>query len=179
MLPCRSYFEWCHGVKLAALNYCRPFDAVYIPAVLSTHIIILQILHPGPDIANNAAQKHKRQHLVPMIQHKAICKSLKKMFFSIWLLCYLCGVNVLQFCFSPVVTKLESGHQTWSRDKCEGVNRWLVYYCTPIIMPESQCNVKKSIKIDAAEPDISFHVMHSLPLSKTGCLQANLRSSNW
>lgn len=60
MLPYRCYFEWCHSVKLAALNYCPSFDAVYIPAVLSTHIIILQIPNPGPDIANYTAQKHKQ-----------------------------------------------------------------------------------------------------------------------
>lgn len=69
MLRYRCHFEWCHRAKLAALNYCRPFDAVYIPAVLSTHIIILQIPDPRPDIVNKAAQKHKQQRLVMMIQH--------------------------------------------------------------------------------------------------------------
>lgn len=57
MLRYKCYFEWCHSVEVAQLNYCRSFDAVYIPAVLSTHIIILQIPDLRPDIANNAAQK--------------------------------------------------------------------------------------------------------------------------
>lgn len=72
MLRYGCYFKWGHSVKLAALNYCRSFDAVYIPAVLSTHKIILQIPDSGPDIANNAAKKHKQQCLVMMIQHAGI-----------------------------------------------------------------------------------------------------------
>lgn len=90
MLRYRCYFEWCHSVKLAALNYCRPFDAVYSPAVLSTHIIILQIPDPGPDIGNNTAQKHKQQRLAMMTQHIGIPKS--RTCFFIWLLLYSCTV---------------------------------------------------------------------------------------
>lgn len=100
MLRYKCYFEWCHSVKLAALNYCRPFDAVYIPAVLSTHIIMLQIPHPGPDIANNAAQKHKQQRLVMMTQHSGIRKSLDVFFLMAraQLFFYSCAVKVFLFC---------------------------------------------------------------------------------
>lgn len=94
MLPYRGYFEWCHGVKVAALNYCRPFDAVYIPAVLSTHIIVLQIPDSGPD---NTEQEHRQQRLALMIQHN--------IFFIWFLLCSnSCAVNVFIyfiFCSCP------------------------------------------------------------------------------
>lgn len=76
MLCYSCYFKWCHRIKLAALNYCLPFDAVYTQTALSTHIIILQSSDPGPDIINKAAQKYKQQCLVMMIQLKGICQNL-------------------------------------------------------------------------------------------------------
>lgn len=76
MLGYKCYFEWCHGVKLAALNYGPPFDAFYIPAVLSTHMIIQQIPDPGPGIAIRESEKH----LVMMIQHIQVF-----FFFFVWL----------------------------------------------------------------------------------------------
>lgn len=72
MLCYRCYFKWCHRVKLAAVNYCLPFDAVYTLAALSTHIIILQGSDAGSDIINKAAQKYKQQSVVMMIQLKGI-----------------------------------------------------------------------------------------------------------
>lgn len=76
MLRYQCYFEWCHSVKLAALNYCRPFDAVFIPAVLSTRIIILQIPDPGSDIVNNAAQKTQAE--TSCHDDSALCYGLGK-----------------------------------------------------------------------------------------------------
>lgn len=57
MLCYRCHFEWCHRAELAAMNYCRAFDAVFIPAVLSTHIIVVQIPDPRTDVVNKAARK--------------------------------------------------------------------------------------------------------------------------
>lgn len=61
MLRYRCYFEWCHSVKVAALNYCRTFDS-FMYLLSSQHIwSYCRFLNEGLMFVNKTPKKQLRR----------------------------------------------------------------------------------------------------------------------
>lgn len=79
MLCYRCYFEWCHGVKVVGLNYCRAlWCCLYLCCLVNTY-------NHTADSWSTAWYCHynnvgQTEHRVMMIQHKGTLKLLRQFY---------------------------------------------------------------------------------------------------